>query len=69
VLSRPGVASVILGCRNRDQLEEAVKAAGQLFPPEHAVEVDQLFPPPAPVGDEKVLYWRDQGWALEAFEQ
>jgi hypothetical protein len=60
---------VILDYRNRKQVEEAVKAVGQLFPPELAVEVDQLFPPPAPVGGEQVLYWRNQGWALEAFEQ
>ncbi|MFN0168205.1 MAG: aldo/keto reductase [Bryobacteraceae bacterium] len=68
VLSRPGVASAILGIRNEEQLQEAVRAVALTLPPHHQAQLDALFPPPSPMGDERILQWRDSGWVLEASE-
>ena len=68
VLSRPAVASVILGVRNEDQLMAAVRAARASIPPAHQARIDAIFPPPPPLGDERVLRWRDNGWVLEPTE-
>ncbi len=68
VLSRPGVASAILGIRSEQQLQDAVRAAALEIPSSHLAQLDALFPPPAPSGDERILQWREGGWMLELSE-
>jgi aryl-alcohol dehydrogenase-like predicted oxidoreductase len=67
VLSRPGVASVVVGCRSVEQLEQLIAAAGMPFPEEHSARIDALFPPPKPTG-EQVLRRRDGEWCLGDLE-
>lgn len=68
VLSRHGVASAIMGCRNEAQLDAAARATALEIPAAHEERIDAAFPPPGPFGDEKILYWRSAGWALEPRE-
>lgn len=67
-LSRPALASVVIGCRNSEQLDTAVVGAQKSIPPEHFPQIDLLFPPPGPLAGEQVLYWRDRVWTLENLE-
>jgi aryl-alcohol dehydrogenase-like predicted oxidoreductase len=64
VLSRPAVASVILGWRTEAQMESAIAATGLQIPVAHLAELDALFPPQGPLAEERVLVWRDGAWAL-----
>lgn len=68
VLSRPSVASVILGWRNEEQMNAAVRAADLRIPAEHLATLDRLFPTQGPFGDERILAWRDGSWILDAHE-
>jgi aryl-alcohol dehydrogenase-like predicted oxidoreductase len=68
VLSRPSVASVILGWRSEAQMESALAAAALRIPAAEMAELNTLFPPPSPFGDERVLVWQDGGWALKPTE-
>lgn len=68
VLSRPSVASVILGWRSESQMEFALAATGFRIPPAQMAELDVLFPPQGPLGEERVLVWRDGGWTLRPAE-
>jgi aryl-alcohol dehydrogenase-like predicted oxidoreductase len=52
VLSRPGVASVVTGCRSLEQFEPLIAAVGMPVPAEHFVRIDGLFPPPRPAGEQ-----------------
>jgi aryl-alcohol dehydrogenase-like predicted oxidoreductase len=45
-LSRPNVASVIVGATSTAQLEENVGASGVAIPPEIDAAIDAIFPPP-----------------------
>ncbi|MBM3755346.1 MAG: aldo/keto reductase [Acidobacteria bacterium] len=68
VLSRLSVASVILGWRSESQMESALAATELRIPAAHLAELDTLFPPQGPLGDEKVLAWKDGAWALKLAE-
>jgi aryl-alcohol dehydrogenase-like predicted oxidoreductase len=68
VLSRPAVASVILGWRTEAQMESAIAATGLQIPVAHLAELDALFPPQGPLAEERVLVWRDGAWALRPTE-
>lgn len=68
VLSRPAVASVILGWRTEAQMESAIAAAGFQIRAAHLAELDALFPPRGPLTEERVLVWRDGAWALRPVE-
>ncbi len=68
VLSQPQVAATILGWRNQEQMNSAVRAVDLQIPAGHLPRIDVLFPPPAPVGDERILQWRQNGWKLENTE-
>jgi aryl-alcohol dehydrogenase-like predicted oxidoreductase len=68
VLSRPAVASVILGWRTEAQMESAIAATGLQIPVAHLAELDALFPPQGPLAEERVLAWRDGAWALRPTE-
>lgn len=68
VLSRPSVASVILGWRSEAQMESALAATSLRIPEAHLTELDALFPPQGPLAEERVLVWRDGGWALRPAE-
>ena len=63
-LSRPTVTSVVVGCRNATQLDQAIAAASKTIPAEDAEEVDALFPPATRPGGEQVMRWRGK-WVLE----
>jgi aryl-alcohol dehydrogenase-like predicted oxidoreductase len=67
VLTRPGVASVVTGCRSVEQLEAMIAATEKSIPQGHLARIDALFPPPKPAG-EQVLRWRDGRWRLEDLE-
>jgi aryl-alcohol dehydrogenase-like predicted oxidoreductase len=67
-LARPGIASLIMGCRNSEQLDDALKASELSLPKKHLAQVDSIFPPPKPWGGEQVLFWRNEGWRLEDLE-
>ena len=64
-LSQPGIGSVITGLRSRAQLDAAVEASAKSIPHEHFSKIDEVFPPPRPVGGDQVLSWGDAGWILE----
>lgn len=68
LLSRPGVASVVVGCRNLEQLDGAVAAASLGVTAQQLLEIDSLFPPPKPASGEQVLRWKDASWHLEETE-
>jgi aryl-alcohol dehydrogenase-like predicted oxidoreductase len=65
ILARRGVASVIVGCRSPEQLDDAAVAVSRRIPPEHFARIDSLFPPPRPTFGEQVLRWTGAGWRLE----
>ena len=65
VLSRSQVAATILGWRSEEQMNSAVRAVDLQIPAGHLPRIDALFPPPAPLGDERILQWRESGWKLE----
>jgi aryl-alcohol dehydrogenase-like predicted oxidoreductase len=67
LLSRPMVASLVLGFRNADQIDAALAAAGRTVPDEDANEIDRIFEPPIRPGGEQVMRWRG-GWVLDARE-
>ena len=64
VLSRPMVASVVLGFRNSDQLDAAITASDKIVPAEDAIEINDIFPAPIRPGGEQVMRWRG-GWVLD----
>ncbi len=68
VLSRPSVASVILGWRSEAQMESAIAATELRIPAAHLAELETLVPPQGPFGDERVLVWTSGGWALRPAE-
>ena len=57
LLSRPMVASLILGFRNTDQLDTAVAASMKPVPADDAGRIDELFNPPTKPGGEQVMRW------------
>lgn len=61
--SRPGIASVIAGCRNPAQLHAAAAGCDHKLPAEHAAKLDALFPASLSTGD-LLLRWRDNSWEL-----
>ncbi len=65
ILSRRGVASVIVGCRSPQQLDATLGAISKRIPAEHFQKIDSLFPPPRPASGEQVLRWTGTGWVLE----
>ncbi len=64
LLSRPMVASLILGFRSTDQVDAAIRAAATIVPNQDADAIDEIFSPPARPGGEQVLRWRG-GWVLD----
>lgn len=68
VLSRPAITSIIVGCRNRQQLDSLISALNVSIPADHFLKVDAIFPPPKPAGGQQVLQWRDNRWQLEDLE-
>jgi aryl-alcohol dehydrogenase-like predicted oxidoreductase len=68
LLARPMVASIILGFRSTEQLDEAIAAAGKTVPHEDQEEIDAIFTPPSRPGGEQVLRWRGE-WVLDDREE
>ena len=64
LLSRPMMASLILGFRNTDQVGAAIAAAAKTVPHEDAGDLDRIFNPPIRPGGEQVMRWRG-GWVLD----
>ena len=64
LLSRPMVASLILGFRNTDQIDAAITAAGKTIPDDVADPIDEIFHPPIRPGGDQVMRWRG-GWVLD----
>ncbi|MFN7992705.1 MAG: aldo/keto reductase [Bryobacteraceae bacterium] len=67
-LSRPGVASVVVGCRTPEQLDSAISAAAAPFPCGHQHRVDTVCPPATLPPGNQVLCWGKAGWALRQIE-
>ena len=67
LLSRPMVASIILGFRTTEQLDAAVKACEKTISTGDAEEINRIFQPPIRPGGEQVMHWRD-GWVLDDLE-
>lgn len=63
MLARPFVASIVVGSRSPDQLDQVLRGAIAKLPAEHAGRVDALFPPAAPRNGEAVLAWQEH-WRL-----
>lgn len=64
VLSRPQVASMVVGCRRPDQLTDVIAGAQAVFPKEHEKVIDKLFPSPGPRSGEAVLTFEAGSWNL-----
>lgn len=68
LLSRPGIASFIVGCRTGQQLDVLISGMDRRIPSDHFSKVDSIFLPPKPSGGTQVLQWRDSTWKMEDFE-
>jgi aryl-alcohol dehydrogenase-like predicted oxidoreductase len=68
VLSRPMVASIVVGCRNKQQLDMLIAATDRCIPADHVSRINSIFPSPKPWGGEQVLQWREKTWKLEDSE-
>jgi aryl-alcohol dehydrogenase-like predicted oxidoreductase len=68
LLSRKGIASIIVGCRTPEQLDTVLDGLRNPIPVDHLPKIDSVFPPAKPLGGEQILQWRDGAWRLEDLE-